>query len=118
MENKFKRGRGFNGGGSIQGSITYNGETATLNEWARLLKSNVHTLRGKALKAERGEMSWEDAMAGIDGRAEIQVRNRRIKRNKLAKEKRTEAAELNKRPHASKSSASLAIDSFLYRSAP
>ncbi len=31
---------------------------------------------------------------------------------------RTEAAELNKRPHASKSSASLTIDSFLYRSAP
>ena len=87
-KNKYTRGQSLGGRSKSNPSITYNDKTESLEMWAKMLQTTAGALRIRLIRAEKGEITWKEAMSDKEGRRTCYIVRRRLRRNAAAKEKR------------------------------
>lgn len=116
MKNTFNHGKKWNGKSSTEGSITYNDVTKKISEWVIELETKKQTLSAKVLKAQKGLISWDEAMANKDQRQAIFIAKRKIRRQKEAAAKKAGDLVVNEKKRMLKAALKNNIDKFIYGS--
>jgi len=114
MEHKFNRGKVWDGVSSKEGTVLYEGVEKTLSQWSLQLKTNPHSLRARIVKAERGEICWEEAMSDEIGRARFSSERSREKRKAHSKKMLAGAEKRRKEKNEYAKNKKSVINSFLY----
>jgi len=114
-ENKFNKGKTWDGISSTKATVTYNGETKEIATWALHLQTNEHTLRSRLQALRRGEISWDECMADKAGRHQfIMDRRAENRRNELSEKQKLKREEKAKKENIKKN-LSISMDKFLYQ---